>query len=186
MRLTKYSKRCNIDSPLPQHCKFKVEEKTLFFMPHCGMAMYNNLLWSNWGVEKMEMMVIIGNSFNSYYEKWGDKIPLSNWLFPDTFPGYQLNSCSKKPRMCTMYPQIRHAKSLPAEFLLDTSANSLLWQIRSACHEIALPTNYTDSTVFNDTALHLFPESLLKEIHRSVWENCPEPSLDPSDPEIIL
>ena len=56
--------------PSPQHCKFKVQENTLFFMPHCGKAMYNNLLWANWSVDRLGKMVIIGNSFNSYHEKY--------------------------------------------------------------------------------------------------------------------
>jgi flagellar biosynthesis protein FliQ len=52
-----------------QQCKRSVEEKTLFFMPHCGKAMYNNLLWANWSVDKLEKMAVIGNSFSSYHEK---------------------------------------------------------------------------------------------------------------------
>ena len=55
-----------------QLCKFRVEEKTLFYMPHCGKAMYNNLLWANWSTEHLGKMAIIGNSFNSYYEKYLD------------------------------------------------------------------------------------------------------------------
>ncbi|XP_045165805.2 SRR1-like protein isoform X2 [Mercenaria mercenaria] len=35
---------------------------TIFYMPHCGKALYNNLLWRNWGCQ-LENVVIIGNSF---------------------------------------------------------------------------------------------------------------------------
>lgn len=39
-------------------------------MPHCGKAMYNNLLWANWSAERLPRVAIIGNSFTSYSERW--------------------------------------------------------------------------------------------------------------------
>ncbi|XP_051828992.1 SRR1-like protein isoform X1 [Antechinus flavipes] len=38
-------------------------EPTIFYMIHCGTALYNNLLWSNWSVDSLSKMMIIGNSF---------------------------------------------------------------------------------------------------------------------------
>jgi hypothetical protein len=38
-------------------------ECTVFYMPHCGTALYNNLLWSNWTPDALSSMLIIGNSF---------------------------------------------------------------------------------------------------------------------------
>uniref|UniRef100_A0A4X2KTP6 SRR1-like domain-containing protein n=1 Tax=Vombatus ursinus TaxID=29139 RepID=A0A4X2KTP6_VOMUR len=38
-------------------------EPTIFYMIHCGTALYNNLLWSNWSVNSLSKMMIIGNSF---------------------------------------------------------------------------------------------------------------------------
>uniref|UniRef100_A0A669PM08 SRR1 domain containing n=1 Tax=Phasianus colchicus TaxID=9054 RepID=A0A669PM08_PHACC len=35
---------------------------TLFYMVHCGKALYNNLLWRNWSVGALSNMVIIGNT----------------------------------------------------------------------------------------------------------------------------
>ncbi len=52
-----------------QACKRAVAAPTLFFMPHCGRAMYNNLLWANWSPEKLAHTAIIGNSFSSYLER---------------------------------------------------------------------------------------------------------------------
>lgn len=42
---------------------------TLFYMVHCGKALYNNLLWRNWSVGALSNMVIIGNSFKGIEER---------------------------------------------------------------------------------------------------------------------
>ncbi|KAL2478224.1 Protein SENSITIVITY TO RED LIGHT REDUCED 1 [Forsythia ovata] len=39
---------------------------TLFFMPHCEAELYNNLLQVNWGVDKLNRIVLFGNSFEAY------------------------------------------------------------------------------------------------------------------------
>lgn len=44
-------------------------EPTVFYMLHCGTALYNNLLWSNWSVEALSKLVIIGNSFRGLEER---------------------------------------------------------------------------------------------------------------------
>ncbi|KAJ7416133.1 SRR1 domain containing [Willisornis vidua] len=42
---------------------------TLFYMVHCGKALYNNLLWSNWSPAALSKVVIIGNSFRGIEER---------------------------------------------------------------------------------------------------------------------
>ncbi|NXX76456.1 SRR1L protein, partial [Urocolius indicus] len=42
---------------------------TLFYMVHCGKALYNNLLWRNWSAATLSKMVIIGNSFRGMEER---------------------------------------------------------------------------------------------------------------------
>ncbi|NXL37585.1 SRR1L protein, partial [Glaucidium brasilianum] len=42
---------------------------TLFYMVHCGKALYNNLLWRNWSAGALARMVIIGNSFRGIEER---------------------------------------------------------------------------------------------------------------------
>ncbi|KAF1508390.1 SRR1-like protein, partial [Eudyptula minor novaehollandiae] len=42
---------------------------TLFYMVHCGKALYNNLLWRNWSAGALSKMVIIGNSFKGIEER---------------------------------------------------------------------------------------------------------------------
>ncbi|XP_051489557.1 SRR1-like protein isoform X3 [Apus apus] len=42
---------------------------TLFYMVHCGKALYNNLLWKNWATGSLSKMVIVGNSFKGIEER---------------------------------------------------------------------------------------------------------------------
>ncbi|NXY88392.1 SRR1L protein, partial [Alcedo cyanopectus] len=42
---------------------------TLFYMVHCGNALYNNLLWRNWAPGALSKMVIVGNSFRGVQER---------------------------------------------------------------------------------------------------------------------
>ncbi|XP_074015586.1 SRR1-like protein [Numenius arquata] len=42
---------------------------TLFYMVHCGKALYNNLLWRNWSPGALSKMVIVGNSFKGIEER---------------------------------------------------------------------------------------------------------------------
>uniref|UniRef100_A0A8C8ZWK5 SRR1 domain containing n=1 Tax=Prolemur simus TaxID=1328070 RepID=A0A8C8ZWK5_PROSS len=44
-------------------------EPTIFYMLHCGTALYNNLLWSNWSADALSRMIIIGNSFRGLEER---------------------------------------------------------------------------------------------------------------------
>ncbi|KAL2461140.1 Protein SENSITIVITY TO RED LIGHT REDUCED 1 [Abeliophyllum distichum] len=44
----------------------QVLKPTLFFMPHCEAELYDNLLQVNWGVDKLNRIVLFGNSFEAY------------------------------------------------------------------------------------------------------------------------
>eukprot|EP01027_Heterolobosea_sp_BB2_P013182 GEZU01019038.1.p1 GENE.GEZU01019038.1~~GEZU01019038.1.p1 ORF type:complete len:226 (-),score=73.75 GEZU01019038.1:728-1405(-) len=53
--------------PENEECKRRVTRRTLFYMPHCSLRMYENVLRANWGDNVTERKVIIfGNSFQSY------------------------------------------------------------------------------------------------------------------------
>ncbi|KAM7391867.1 hypothetical protein PAMP_022518 [Pampus punctatissimus] len=42
---------------------------TLFYLMHCGKALYNNLLWKNWSTQRLPLMIIIGNSFSGIQDR---------------------------------------------------------------------------------------------------------------------
>ncbi|XP_017269381.1 SRR1-like protein [Kryptolebias marmoratus] len=49
--------------------KRQATKPTLFYLMHCGKALYNNLLWKNWSAQCLTLVVIIGNSFNGITER---------------------------------------------------------------------------------------------------------------------
>ncbi|XP_058888858.1 SRR1-like protein isoform X1 [Acipenser ruthenus] len=42
---------------------------TLFYLIHCGKALYNNLLWKNWSARSLSQLTVIGNSFHGIEER---------------------------------------------------------------------------------------------------------------------
>lgn len=46
--------------------KHKIQKRTLFYMPHCGRPLYNSILWANWSPNKLNDVILIGNSFNNF------------------------------------------------------------------------------------------------------------------------
>ncbi|XP_077417273.1 SRR1-like protein isoform X2 [Vanacampus margaritifer] len=49
--------------------KRQATKPTLFYLMHCGKALYNNLLWKNWSPKCLPLVVIIGNSFSGIRER---------------------------------------------------------------------------------------------------------------------
>lgn len=43
--------------------KRPANKPTLYYLMHCGKALYNNILWKNWTKHCLTQMIIIGNSF---------------------------------------------------------------------------------------------------------------------------
>ncbi|TYZ59689.1 hypothetical protein PybrP1_002401 [[Pythium] brassicae (nom. inval.)] len=43
--------------------------RTVFFMPHCGRTLYENVLASNWSAATLPDVVIVGNSFEAYSDR---------------------------------------------------------------------------------------------------------------------
>ncbi|XP_014026215.1 SRR1-like protein isoform X2 [Salmo salar] len=60
--------RCSVYDPVfssgeMEEGKRAVSRPTLFYLMHCGKALYNNLLWKNWSRDALPLLTIIGNSF---------------------------------------------------------------------------------------------------------------------------
>ncbi|XP_076434636.1 uncharacterized protein LOC143274648 [Babylonia areolata] len=55
--------------------KRQVQEATVVMMPHCGKALFNNLLWANWSPWRLPHLVVLGNSFSAML----DSIPSRLW-----------------------------------------------------------------------------------------------------------
>lgn len=49
-----------------EEAKRTLKGKSVCFLPHCDLPLYNNLLWANWNLKQLSELVIIGNSFQSY------------------------------------------------------------------------------------------------------------------------
>ncbi|KAJ8379813.1 hypothetical protein SKAU_G00005910 [Synaphobranchus kaupii] len=49
--------------------KRPVSRPTLFYLIHCGKALYNNLLWRNWSPHALPRLTIVGNSFRGMQER---------------------------------------------------------------------------------------------------------------------
>ncbi|XP_045390318.1 SRR1-like protein isoform X2 [Lemur catta] len=56
-------------------------EPTIFYMLHCGTALYNNLLWSNWSADALSRMIVIGNSFRGLEERLLARILQKNYPY---------------------------------------------------------------------------------------------------------
>jgi hypothetical protein len=54
---------CNEEGSRP------VDSPTIFYMPHCGKLLYDNVLRSNWSSERLSKIIIIGNKFSHYKER---------------------------------------------------------------------------------------------------------------------
>ncbi|KAM7018210.1 SRR1-like protein [Tautogolabrus adspersus] len=49
--------------------KHSATRPTLFYLMHCGKALYNNLLWKNWSPQRLPQLIIIGNSFSGMKDR---------------------------------------------------------------------------------------------------------------------
>jgi len=45
------------------------QNKTIFYMPHCPMRLYSNVLWANWEKSILTNIIILGNSLLAYNDR---------------------------------------------------------------------------------------------------------------------
>ncbi|XP_046353747.2 SRR1-like protein [Haliotis rufescens] len=67
--------------PVNEEGKRRCRVPTLFFLPHCGKALYNNLLWCNWLPHMLRNIVIVGNSFTAMVERTPERLLKQTGLY---------------------------------------------------------------------------------------------------------
>ncbi|TMW63819.1 hypothetical protein Poli38472_002760 [Pythium oligandrum] len=65
--------------------KREVQTKTVFFMPHCGKTLYENVLATNW-TSRLGDTVVIGNSFEAYSDRLIDSTARKSSLLVRVLP----------------------------------------------------------------------------------------------------
>lgn len=92
----------------------RVHVPTVFYMPHCEVGLYNNVLLANlepWSC--LSQVLILGNSFHKYQERWS--------VFPQPM--------SPRPD-CLLELQKKHVKEYivdPVNFPLGSAFNDMSW-----------------------------------------------------------
>ncbi|KAF8520208.1 hypothetical protein BU17DRAFT_47068 [Hysterangium stoloniferum] len=49
-----------------KHGKYPLHDRTLIFMPHCGLELYENLLRHNWSAKALSRLMLLGNVLQDY------------------------------------------------------------------------------------------------------------------------
>ncbi|OQR87850.1 hypothetical protein ACHHYP_07990 [Achlya hypogyna] len=55
--------------PTNERGQRRATTRTLFFMPHCGKQLYQNVLLANWGQDGLAKIAVLGNSFEAYDDR---------------------------------------------------------------------------------------------------------------------
>lgn len=141
----------------PQEGKRLASRPTLFYLMHCGKALYNNLLWKNWSAQCLPRLSVIGNSFSSMRERFV-------WLLSIVVLMLLLK--------LEMSSECHLNRATEREFSRDYS---YITQAVSVCNEVVLccPSRWID--VFSDTAVITFPPPGLGTLPQSTWVEPPEP-----------
>ncbi|XP_065933928.1 uncharacterized protein [Magallana gigas] len=180
-----------------QEAKRCCERPTLFYMPHCGKSLYNNLLFANWSPDRLCHVVIIGNNFTNMVQKSVCKHTTNIRKFLHTveliqtfteevvFPGnFQYQD------VIHVFPKDNFSK-IAVEFWEDCSTPTydeddleFFLVIQTFTEEVVFPGNFQYQVVFNDTVIHDFPKDKLSKKAVEFWEDCSSPTYDEDDLEI--
>ncbi|KAJ2394258.1 sensitivity to red-light reduced protein [Coemansia sp. RSA 2559] len=92
--------------PVNEEAKRKATKRTLFYMPHCEIFLYENLLSANWTVENLSRIMLIGNSFQRYQDShdagvFAQRSPhikrVLSHVVSTTFPGEKMLKLRQNP-----------------------------------------------------------------------------------------
>ena len=82
-------------------CMHRVSKTTtIFYMPHCGKALYNNLLYSNWSPSCLSKLVILGNDFRTIESLSSDDQMIKRYSYIKD--SLKLLTCHKTETECTV------------------------------------------------------------------------------------
>eukprot|EP00250_Pteridium_aquilinum_P014234 c21864_g1_i3 orf=1305-2654(-) len=97
-----------------------VSEPTLFYMPHCEDWLYDNVLQANWVPHILGQLVILGNSFQDYQERWSSPI----------------GGKSRPPLYVIQYQQLAQEIPLEATSSSDLPGfNNMSWHFYEPCNK---------------------------------------------------
>jgi len=135
---------------------------TLAFLPHCGKALYNNLIWSN--------LKVTDDQRNSQLENNSGQ---DNLTMEAGLPNLVLigNSFSKMVE-----------RTLTSE--LKKTGNYII-KINPHMKEVPLPVTFVHTDVFNDLAVHSFPKKQLLSAAKKLCTDLTEPVYADEDVEFI-
>nr|XP_006640543.1 PREDICTED: SRR1-like protein isoform X1 [Lepisosteus oculatus] len=73
-----------------------VYRPTLFYLIHCGKALYNNLLWRNWSTDSLPLLTIVGNSFCGIQESTLERVLKRDYTYIRDI----MRACEETPLPC--------------------------------------------------------------------------------------
>ncbi|GLE04838.1 hypothetical protein PINS_up013817 [Pythium insidiosum] len=106
-----------------------VADDTLFFMPHCGQALYQNVLLANWDAERLQRLTIIGNSFTAYSDRVLDRSARERSLLVRVAP------FAHETALRSCVPRTHDAFALYEAAFNDTSVHAFTFEQATAATE---------------------------------------------------
>lgn len=140
-------KRCiNTTNPL----------STLFFMPHCPMRLYSNVLWANWNTLDNGKFILMGNSFHAYDQRIIDSTvrrDTTNCIFP-LLPHVQEESILSPKKN----NQTRSTNSIPyGRLVLDPKDDSMYFSYTEMEEDL--------EKAFHDCSIMYFQRKMVGKDH---------------------
>ncbi|KAH7436755.1 hypothetical protein KP509_05G034800 [Ceratopteris richardii] len=82
----------------------RITSPTLFYMPHCEEWLYDNVLQANWIPRLLKQIVILGNSFQEYHERWS--VPIGRKSLPPEYVLKYQRSAQEVPLVVPSSPDV--------------------------------------------------------------------------------
>ncbi|XP_037009177.2 SRR1-like protein [Artibeus jamaicensis] len=129
---------------------------TIFYMPHCGTALYNNLLWSNWSVDALSKVVIVGNSFRGLGERLLTRILREHYTYvAKILEGLEEHAFPQTPRYTDTFNDTS-VHWFPVQKLTQLSMDTWAFQEEpdyQGCEDLEIIRNTTQDPPATDSNL---------------------------------